>query len=288
MILRSSRRAARLAAVLLACTALQAIPASAQQQAGTNTPSEPQVVRFGTWGVDTSTRDTSVKPGDDFQRYANGKWMDTHEIPADKSQNGVGSELADRNQEQLRAIVMGAPKDSQLGAFYASYMDEARVEQLDAAPLKADLDRVDAIKSKAEFARFMADTHADFGAALFGLGTIPDPANPAITIAFVGSGGMGLPDRDYYLVAKYKPQRDAYRAYVQRTLELTGTAERCGSGGLDPRVRDRDRQGVVAGRRPARHRQDQQSDDPGAAPGLCPAARLERLYQPDPRHVAEI
>ena len=224
MILRSSRRAARLAAVLLACTALQAIPASAQQQAGTNTPSEPQVVRFGTWGVDTSTRDTSVKPGDDFQRYANGKWMDTHEIPADKSQNGVGSELADRNQEQLRAIVMGAPKDSQLGAFYASYMDEARVEQLDAAPLKADLDRVEAIKTKAEFARFMADTHADFGAALFGLGTIPDPANPAITIAFVGSGGMGLPNRDYYLDAKYKPQRDAYRAYVQRTLELTGTA----------------------------------------------------------------
>jgi len=224
MILRSSRRAIRVAAVLLACSALQPVALSAQaQQAGTTTTSEPQVVRFGTWGVDISTRDTSVKPGDDFQRYANGKWMDTHEIPADKSQNGVGSELNDRNQEQLRAIVMGAPKDSQLGAFYTSYMDEARVEQLDAAPLKADLDRVEAIKTKAEFAQFMADTHADFGAALFGLGTIPDPANPAINIAFVGSGGLGLPDRDYYLLDKYKPQRDAYRAYVQRSLELTGT-----------------------------------------------------------------
>jgi len=224
MILRSSRRAIPVAAVLLACSALQPVALSAQaQQAGTTTTSEPQVVRFGTWGVDISTRDTSVKPGDDFQRYANGKWMDTHEIPADKSQNGVGSELNDRNQEQLRAIVMGAPKDSQLGAFYTSYMDEARVEQLDAAPLKADLDRVEAIKTKAEFAQFMADTHADFGAALFGLGTIPDPANPAINIAFVGSGGLGLPDRDYYLLDKYKPQRDAYRAYVQRSLELTGT-----------------------------------------------------------------
>ena len=222
MIHLSYRRAGRIAAIFLACTALQAIPASAQQQtAGTSAP-EPKVVRFGSWGVDIGTRDLSVKPGDDFQRYASGKWMDANEIPADKSQNGVGSELADRNQEQLRAIVMGAPKDSQLGAFYASYMDEARLEQLDAAPLKADLARVDAIQSKAEFAQFMADTHADFGAALFGLGTIPDPANPAINIAFVGSGGMGLPDRDYYLQDKYKPQRDAYRAYVQRTLELIG------------------------------------------------------------------
>src|SRR4029079_11426616 len=113
--------------------------------------------------------------------------------------------LADRNQEQLRAIVMGAPKDSQLGAFYASYMDEARIEQLDAKPLMADLARVDAIQSKAEFARFMADTHADFGAALFGLGTIPDPANPAINIAFVGSGGMGLTNPDMYLDAQNQP-----------------------------------------------------------------------------------
>jgi putative endopeptidase len=220
---RSYRSAASAAAVLLACTALVSVPLAAQQQSAGTTVSEPQVVRFGTWGVDISTRDLTVKPGDDFQRYANGTWMDANEIPADKSQNGVGSELNDRNQEQLRAIVMGAPKDSQLGAFYASYMDEARIEQLGDAPLKADLARVDAIASKAEFAHFMADTHADFGAALFGLGTIPDPANPAINIAFVGSGGMGLPDRDYYLLDKYKPQRDAYRAYVQRTLELIGT-----------------------------------------------------------------
>ena len=218
MILRSYRRAARAAAVLLACSALQ--PLAAQPQAA---PAAPQPVHFGSWGVDISARDLSVKPGDDFQRYASGKWMDANDIPADKSQNGVGSELNDRNQEQLRSIVMGAPKDSQLGAFYASFMDEARVEQLDAAPLKADLARVDAIQSKAEFARFMADTHADFGSTLFGLGVIPDPANPKTNIAFVGSGGMGLPDRDYYLTEKYKAQRDAYRAYVQRTLELAGT-----------------------------------------------------------------
>ena len=216
-----SYRGVRLAAVLLACTAMQA-PLAAQNQAMGASVSEPKVVHFGTWGVDISTRDTSVKPGDDFQRYAAGHWLDTNEIPADKSQNGIGSELADRNQEQLRAIVMGAPADSQLGAFYQSYMDEARLEQLGDAPLKADLARVAAIKNKAEFARFMANSHHDFGSTVFALGLLPDPANPKVNIAFVGSGGMGMPDRDYYLLDKYQKQRDAYRAYVQRTFEMIG------------------------------------------------------------------
>ena len=215
MILYSSRHVSRFGAMLLACSALVAIPALAQEA--------PTVVHFGKWGVDLTTRDTSVKPGDDFQRYAAGKWMDENEIPADKSQNGVGSELNDRNQEQLRAIVASSPADSQIGAFYKSYMDEARVEQLDAAPLKADLARVAAIKTKAEFTKSMANAFSDFGSSLFGVGVLPDPANPTTNIAFVGSGGMGLPDRDYYLLDKYKTQRDAYRAYIQRTLEFVDT-----------------------------------------------------------------
>ena len=219
---RYSRRTARLGAILLACSTLAALPAAAQQPAAA--PSgEPQVVRFGAWGVDLATRDLSVKPGDDFQRYAAGKWMDENEIPADKSQNGVGSELADRNQEQLRAIVLNASKDTQIGALYASYMDEARLEQLDASPLKADLARVDAIKTKAEFSRFMADSHGDFGATLFGTGVLPDPNNPGVNTAILGTSGLGLPDRDYYLLDKHKKERDAYRAYIERTLSLIGT-----------------------------------------------------------------
>jgi putative endopeptidase len=228
MILTSSRRVSRLCAMLLACSAVGAVSASAQ----TPPPSVPNTemagsarVHFGTWGVDLSTRDLSVKPGDDFQRYAAGKWMDATDIPADKSSNGVGSELNDRNQEQLRAIVAGSPADSQIGAFYKSYMDEARLEQLDAVPLKADLDRIAAIKTKAEFTKSMVDSFTGFGGTLFAAGVIPDPANPTTNIAYLGTSGMGLPDRDYYLLDKYKPQRDAYRAYIQRTLELTDTPD---------------------------------------------------------------
>jgi putative endopeptidase len=217
---RSYRAAARFGAMLLACSALSAVPAAAQQPAAATAPEQ---VHFGTWGVDISTRDLAVKPGDDFQRYAAGKWLDTHEIPADKSQNGIGSELADRNQEQLRAIVMSAPKDSQLGAFYTSYMDEPRLEQLDAAPLKPDLDRVAAIKTKAEFTRYMADSLTESGQTLFGVGVLPDFAHPDMNIGGVFTSGMGMPDRDYYLTDKYKTQRDAYRAYMERTLDMVGT-----------------------------------------------------------------
>src|SRR5690349_8668148 len=142
----SYRGVARIGALFLACSALNSLPAFAQDDVSGAAASVPAQVHYGNWGVDISTRDTAVKPGDDFQRYASGKWLDTHDIPADKSQNGIGSELADRNQEQLRAIVMSSPADSQLGAFYASYMDEARLEKLDDAPLKPDLAAIDAIK----------------------------------------------------------------------------------------------------------------------------------------------
>ena len=218
-------RIARVSHVAFMLAAVSPLASTVALAADTNAAAAASdgVVHFGTWGVDLSTRDTSVRPGDDFQRYAAGKWLDANPIPADKSSNSIGSEVNDRNQERLRSIVTSAPKDGQLGALYASYLDEARLEQLDAAPLKADLARVDAIKSKAEFTQYMAATLSDFGSSLFGVGTLPDPNNPAMNTLFVGTGGMGLPDRDYYLLDKYKPQRDAYRAYIERTLSLVDT-----------------------------------------------------------------
>ncbi len=217
----SSKRNFR--AIRFAMLAMAAAPLALAASASAETAGTDGTVHFGTWGVDLSSRDLKANPGDDFERFASGHWMDTHEIPADKSQNGVGSEVSDRNQERLQGIVTGAAKDSQLGALYTSYMDEARLEQLDAAPLNADLDEISAIKTKAEFTSKMVDSFSDFGSTLFVLGVLPDPANPTMNIAFAGTTGMGLPDRDYYLLDKYKPQRDAYRAYIQRTLELTKT-----------------------------------------------------------------
>ena len=93
---RSFRGATRLAAIFLACTALQSAPAAAQPAAANipTTDSAPQVVHFGTWGVDISTRDhVGEARATTSSAMPSGKWLDTNEIPADKSQNGVGSEL---------------------------------------------------------------------------------------------------------------------------------------------------------------------------------------------------
>ena len=271
-------------ALLVAASAPLALAAAASAETAAATDG---TVRFGSWGVDLNSRDLKANPGDDFERYASGAWMDATEIPADKSQNGVGSELNDRNQERLQSIVTGATKDSQLGALFTSYMDEARLEQLDAAPLKADLARVDAIKNKAEFSAHMAETFSDFGSTLFAAGVLPDPANPTMNIAFVGTSGMGLPDRDYYLLDKYKPQRDAYRAYIQRTLELTETPNASAAADTHPRVRDGDRQAVLAAGGPSRPRQAQQSDDPGPARRLCAGRRLGQLPAGDEGRLAQ-
>ena len=210
------------AAALAASTALMVWPAAAQQPASAATS---ETVRFGSWGVDLSARDTKVKPGDDFQRYSSGHWLDTNPIPADQPSNGVGYETYLRNQGRLREIVTGAPADSQIGALYASYMNEARLDQLDSAPLKPDLDRVAAITDKAGFTREMALSLADFGSTLFGVGVGPDTANPNLNTLYLSTSGMGLPDRDYYLLDKYKPQRDAYRAYIERTLGMIGAPD---------------------------------------------------------------
>ena len=182
---RSRIGAIRSALLLAACTPLVATaPLAAETSAAA---SNAGTIRFGSWGVDLASRDLSVKPGDDFQRYANGKWMDENEIPADKSQNGVGSELNDRNQEQLRSIVIGAPKNSQLGALYASYMDEARLEQLDASPLKADLARVDAIKDQGRIHALHGRDAERFRIDPVRRGCASGPDNPAVNTAFLAT-----------------------------------------------------------------------------------------------------
>jgi putative endopeptidase len=217
----SGIRFVRMAAALLASSTVAAMPAVAQgADAGAQT-----VVSFGKWGVDLSARDTAVKPGDDFQLYTSGKWLASHPVPADQASNGTFFDTYNNNQDRLKAIILSAPKDSQLGALYASYIDEGRIEQLDGAPLKADLDRVAAIKDKSDLTKFMGESAGDFGASVIGAQVGPDPANPSMNTLYIGSAGLGLPNRDYYLSDKYKKERDAYRAYVEKTLSLAGTAD---------------------------------------------------------------
>ena len=220
-----TRHAAISAALFLATTAI-AVPAIAQQtpSPAAASVSDPKPLQFGSWGVDLNARDMSVKPGDDFDTYANGGWKAKTQIPADQGSAGVGYDVYNLTQDQLRALVSKAPADSQIGALYQSFMDEARVEQLDAKPLMADLAKIDAITSHDEMTRFMGSTQGRFGISMVGGQPYADPDTPTTNSLWFGSGGLGLPDRDYYLTDSFKPQRDAYRAYMARTLKTVGVA----------------------------------------------------------------
>ena len=180
---------------------------------------------FGSWGVDLGARDTSVKPGDDFDKYANGAWFARTEIPADQASAGVDYDVYNLTQRQLRQLVTGAPATSQVGGLYQSFMDEKRVAQLGAKPLMADIATVAAIKDKSEMARFMGASQGSFGASIVGGGPYADPDTPTVNVLWLGQGGIGLPDRDYYLNDSFKPQRDAYRAYIARTMKMIGSPD---------------------------------------------------------------
>ncbi|MGN6595459.1 M13 family metallopeptidase [Sphingopyxis terrae] len=180
---------------------------------------------FGSWGVDLSARDPSVKPGDDFDKYANGGWFARTEIPADQASAGVDYDVYNLTQRQLRQLVTGAPATSQVGGLYQSFMDEKRVAQLGTKPLMADIADVAAIKDKSEMARFMGASQGSFGASIVGGGPYADPDTPTVNVLWLGQGGIGLPDRDYYLNDSFKPQREAYRAYIARTMKMIGNPD---------------------------------------------------------------
>ena len=210
-------------AVLGASTACWAMPAQAQTSApaAATTATAPHA-KLGTWGVDLTTRDLTVKPGEDFQKYSSGTWLKNTQIAADKPEASSFYELFDLSQEQLKDLVTNAAAGSKYGALYRSMMDEAGVEARGLRPLKADLAKIDAIKSKIDAARFMGATEYGFGKSIFGMGLRPDTADASMNSLNLSQAGLGLPNRDYYLKPEFKKQLDAYRAYAERTFKAIG------------------------------------------------------------------
>lgn len=216
------------AAVLALATSVPALaqnasPAPAPASAAANAPADDYTPRdWGKWGYDTSATDKSVKPGNDFDEYANGAWKARTEIPNDQSSTGSGWAVVKLNEHNLRQIVTGASPDSQLGALYHSFMDTDRINALGIAPLKPRIDALYGISDKADFTKFMGSTKADFGSSIFDWGIIPDPADPSINILYMSQAGLALPNRDYYIDPKYAKEKAAYRDYLERTFTEIG------------------------------------------------------------------
>ncbi|MBS0475163.1 MAG: peptidase M13 [Proteobacteria bacterium] len=202
--------------------ALASLPLAVAAPASAETPAKAEI---GAWGVDLSGGDTTAKPGDDFNRYASGKWLDKTEIPADRPSVGTFYDVRDRAQAQVKDLITNAPAGSKYGTLYASYMDEAGVEKVGLAPLKRDLAAIDAIRTKAQFSRFMGGTNGKFGISVVDFGVASDPGNPTMNVLFLGQSGIGLPEREYYFSPQFQAQRDAYRAYIERTMAAIGNPD---------------------------------------------------------------
>lgn len=218
--------------VLLGGTILSLAGQAAPAQTGMTAPGQAAAPKFGSWGYDLSSGDPGVHPGDDFNRYVSGAWLDRTEIPADKPDWSLSTANEARIEEQLKAIVETAAADAnaapdlrRISTLYASFMDAAQVESLGGQPLVGQLAAIRAAKDHSAIARLMGAAMGDFGQNLFKVEPLQNTRDPGAMVAALSHDGLGMPDRDYYLAAPFAPARTAYRAYVTRLLALAGWAD---------------------------------------------------------------
>jgi putative endopeptidase len=188
---------------------------------------------YGRWGFDESGLDPSINPGDSFFDFANGAWEARAVIPPDKARFGTFDALTDKTQEQIRAIVVEAAKSGaspdtdigKIGALYSAFMDEVRIDQLDVAPIAGDLAEIRDAKTRTDIAVLMGRSKNGFGSSLFNVAVDEDQKDPTRNTLHLSQGGLGLPDRDYYLRDAFRDKKSKYREYVARLLAMVGWAQ---------------------------------------------------------------
>lgn len=189
---------------------------------------------YGAWGYDASGMDAKVRPGDDFFKFANGAWDARTAIPDDRAGYGVDAILAEGAERHVRSILEAKPDEAsgpaaadaaKVHAAYEAFMDSARAETLGAAPIAGDLADIRAAATKADLAAIMGRSGKGFESAIFGVGPSADLKAPDRYAIYVSQGGLGLPDRDYYLEASFADKKAAYQAYVAQMLTLAGWPE---------------------------------------------------------------
>jgi putative endopeptidase len=189
--------------------------------------------RFGNWGFDLSGMDRTAKPGDDFFRYANGAWYDTAVIPADRTSIGSFVSLDIESEDRVKGILNEletkkdlSPEEKKVADLYMSFIDTAEIEQHGLAPAQKTLDAITAAKTPDDIAHLIGRVGLQLkGPVSARIGS--DDKNPDAYAVSLRQAGLGLPDRDYYLIDEKNTGavRAAYRPYIAQIFNLAGVAE---------------------------------------------------------------
>ena len=187
---------------------------------------------YGDWGIDLSSRNDDIDPGDDFFGYANGKWLRDNEIPPDRSRHGVWLELRERVEKRLLEIVESEHKlgltlnssQQKITDYYSSWMNTSLLNELGLDPLTEDIERIKSIDSRKDLAGEFGRQYLVAGASPFYASVSINPLNPDEYQLQLGLSGLGLPDRDYYLedTKRFRNIRSQYATYIANVIELAG------------------------------------------------------------------
>src|ERR1700712_5674793 len=181
-----------------------------------------------TSGIHTDELDPTVRPQDDLFRHVNGKWIARTEIPSDKARYGSFYLLAEEAEKAVREIIVEASaaepgtEERKFGDVYASFMDEKRIQQLGARPLKPLLDEVEAISTRGSLLATAGRFERRGTSGFFQLFIDNDPGDPERYLVFFEQGGLGLPDESYYREEKFAEIRTKYVEYLTGILGLAG------------------------------------------------------------------
>ncbi|WP_287942750.1 M13-type metalloendopeptidase [Sphingopyxis sp.] len=200
-----------------------AVSVSAKEQAAASAKADKPEI--GDFGFDTTGMDKSVLPGNDFYAYANGTWAKNTAIPADKSNYGMFTALADLSQKRTQEILEAAKGDpnSMIGRAYASYLDSASVEAKGLAPIQPWLAKIRTV-DKPGLAALLAEADRNGVSHFFGGYVGQDDKNPDVYIYTMFQGGLGMPDRDFYLKDNERNAKlqAAYLKHLENVLTLAG------------------------------------------------------------------
>jgi putative endopeptidase len=186
---------------------------------------------IGAYGLDLTAGDASVQPGDDFFRYCNGRWLDTTEIPSDRTSWGTFAILDDKSERDQRviieetAMVGGVPGSLQqkIADTYNAYLNTDAINARGIAVLQDDLATIAAIRTHEDVMRVVAGADFPTNSPIVAFASL-DARNPDRYVVTITHAGLGLPEREYYRRADSAEQRTAYVAYIERILTLGGQA----------------------------------------------------------------